>query len=1226
MKSNVKLALLAVCTFAGALFAQSPPYGGYTPTPSHSYLSGYGFHIQSYELKIGTTTIQSAMNTGGTASPCYDDNTASTATGNLIPGTVHTITITFGTGSYTYPMGASVWIDYNNNGSFVDSGERVCFMTTTVNQPGPGTMTFTPPAGIGGVRRLRVRANYYSVPTDPSSAQTYGETEDYLVNLGFAITTSSPLPTAAQNTAYSVTVGATNGVTPYNWQGTNYIWSGSLPPGLSATLQGSPNFGLIISGTPSTVGVYNFTLRVLDSKTPTPDNSQKDFQITVVPPPAALPFNDDFSAFTGWQLAGTWTRGPAVAYTAGSPPREEPGTDHSPSADNYILGDTIGGNYATNMGGPTYAHSPLFNCAGKTNIRLSFWRFFGVALDAPNGGAKIEISNNGGSVWNTVWASTNGTTYKDSAWTSVYYDISTWAANQAVVQIRFVIGPTGATPHTGWCIDDLKIEEPGPDLQIRAGSLTGTILTDNQAATGPLDFGQINTSTNSAPLNLYFINNGPANITFGTYTKTGAQPNDFYVNASSFLYNLPVGQYSVLTITFYRTTIGISTATINFPHNATGSGTSPWEFNVRGEAVTPNPDIQVLLGPAPGTALTHNQTVSGARDFGNQDIGAGPTAAITIIIRNSGTGQLNISTPDMGGTWWNQFIVDTTGMMSGLTAGQSTTFTIAFDPTSVGLKDAYARIAHTDTGQPSPFYVPVQGTGTTSSVPDMVVREGSTTGPTIAHNATASGGRAFGNQLVAGGPTPALILSVANPGGVALTLSTPTLGGLNPGEFILDTATFSTNLASGADTEFSIAFDPTSVGPKAAQISFTHNVAGIPSPFLINVTGSGVTVAPIIEVRETNAGGTQLTNPAPATGILNFGTRDVNAGPSAAAIIYVENTGTAPLTVGAPFFSPATTEFSLNSTGFAQTLAVGASATFEIIFDPTVAANPVTAQVRFTHNDSGAGSPFVLNLTAIATLNAPKLEVREGSFIGNLIAHDAAPVPGGSRDLGTIDVNSGNTFPLVIVIMNTGTLAMTVGMPTLGGTNSGDFTLNTSGFATNIAAGAYTQFDIVFDPTLAGIKDCTVSFTHNDPGQTTPYVVRFMGTGTDPNAVIITTPDLPGAISDAPYTVNMAAAQGTAPYVWSIYSGSLPAGVTMNASGQISGSPSGFGSSSDVTIRVQDATGATNEKTYTVVVVRDPSAGKADDGGCAVGAVGTAPALLGMIGLALFAARRRRQE
>ncbi|MBK9973779.1 MAG: choice-of-anchor D domain-containing protein [Planctomycetes bacterium] len=754
---------------AGALNA-APPQTGYADG-TYYYGTQLGMHITNFVLKRGTTTLMSNAS-GASASP-YNTFYGSVTPGNLVPGQQHSVELTIG---QSYPVNAVIWIDYDNNGAFNDTNERVA-QITTINNGATGTLTFTPPTGVGGLKRMRIRTEYYGYsPATSATVQCYyGEVEDYLVNMGFALGTGSPLPTGAVNSAYNTVITATNGTTPYNWQGNpTYLIAGSLPPGLTAAPQGSPNFGLVISGTPTTTGVYNFTVRVLDSKSPTPDQAQGDYQITVVPPPAALPFNDDFSTFTGWQLGSTWQRSVAVAYTATSPNREEPGTDHTAATtDNFILGDTIGGNYTINMSGTNWAVSPMVNCSTATTVRLSFWRFMGLALDCPNGGGTIQVTNNG-TTWTNVWQSTGGTTYKDTAWTSVYYDLTSVAAGAATVQVRFGIGPTGATLHTGWCIDDLKIEQPGPDMVVREGGPTGAIITDNQAVGGARDFGQINASTVSAPLNLYITNNGPANITFGAYTKTGAQPNDFYINTSSFVNPLPVGQSTTITITFYRTTVGISTATFNLPHNATGSGTSPFEVNLKGEAIVPNPDIEVRLGSATGPVIPHNQSPTGTpRDFGNQDINAGPSGSITIFIKNTGTGQLNISTPDTGGNWWNQFVVDSTGLQSGLTAGQSTTFTVAFDPTSVGSKDAYVRLPHTDTGQPSPYYIPVLGNGTTSTVAGMTVSEGTAPGAPFTHNAAAAGLRDFGNQLVAGGATPAITINILSSGGVALNVACP---------------------------------------------------------------------------------------------------------------------------------------------------------------------------------------------------------------------------------------------------------------------------------------------------------------------------------------------------------------------------------------------------------------------------------------------------------------------
>ena len=78
------------------------------------------------------------------------------------------------------------------------------------------------------------------------------------------ITTTS-LPNAKRNKAYSRTLQATGGVSPYAWS----LASGSLPPGL--TLNASTG---VISGTPTTLGAWSFTARAQDSQSPAAADTQ----------------------------------------------------------------------------------------------------------------------------------------------------------------------------------------------------------------------------------------------------------------------------------------------------------------------------------------------------------------------------------------------------------------------------------------------------------------------------------------------------------------------------------------------------------------------------------------------------------------------------------------------------------------------------------------------------------------------------------------------------------------------------------------------------------------------------------------------------------------------------------------------------------------------------------------------------------------------------------------
>jgi hypothetical protein len=67
------------------------------------------------------------------------------------------------------------------------------------------------------------------------------------------ITTSS-MPDATNGVFYTATLTAIGGVAPYLWS----LLSGTLPPGLSLSSAG------VISGTPTTSGIYNFAVQVTD--------------------------------------------------------------------------------------------------------------------------------------------------------------------------------------------------------------------------------------------------------------------------------------------------------------------------------------------------------------------------------------------------------------------------------------------------------------------------------------------------------------------------------------------------------------------------------------------------------------------------------------------------------------------------------------------------------------------------------------------------------------------------------------------------------------------------------------------------------------------------------------------------------------------------------------------------------------------------------------------------
>jgi Zn-dependent metalloprotease/chitodextrinase len=149
-------------------------YGGTTPTPSASYCESKGSDF-SYEwiasVEIGSFTKTSA----GTA---YSDYTSSVIDVNA--GDTYNVTLTPGFASSTYNEYWKIWIDYNNDTVF-DASELAYDAGALSKVAVNGTITI--PTGISGIRRMRVSMKY-NAAQDACETFSYGEVEDYHVNIG----------------------------------------------------------------------------------------------------------------------------------------------------------------------------------------------------------------------------------------------------------------------------------------------------------------------------------------------------------------------------------------------------------------------------------------------------------------------------------------------------------------------------------------------------------------------------------------------------------------------------------------------------------------------------------------------------------------------------------------------------------------------------------------------------------------------------------------------------------------------------------------------------------------------------------------------------------------------------------------------------------------------------------------------------------------------------------
>ena len=144
---------------------------------SVTYCASQGTSVASE--KIGKVVFGTINNTT-TAGTGYENYTAIST--NATKGTAYTITITPSWTSTKRKEGYSVWIDYNGDGDFADTGEKVWSRTASTTTPVSGTFTI-PATAATGATRMRVSMKYNGIPT---ACETFasGQVEDYTVNIG----------------------------------------------------------------------------------------------------------------------------------------------------------------------------------------------------------------------------------------------------------------------------------------------------------------------------------------------------------------------------------------------------------------------------------------------------------------------------------------------------------------------------------------------------------------------------------------------------------------------------------------------------------------------------------------------------------------------------------------------------------------------------------------------------------------------------------------------------------------------------------------------------------------------------------------------------------------------------------------------------------------------------------------------------------------------------------
>ena len=206
---------------------------------------------------IGRVQLNTIDNTSG--AQFYSDFTSISTT--LNEGANYTVTVTPVWTGTVYPEAYAVWIDYNDDQDFDDAGELVWSQAANTNSPNSGS--FTVPSGTSGNSvRMRVSMKYNGIPTSCETF-TYGEVEDYTINLGTGGGGDTTPPSAPTNLTSS---NVTDTTADLSW---NASTDNVGVTGYEVFMDGS-SIGTVTTTSATVTGLtsqtsYAFTVRAFDA-------------------------------------------------------------------------------------------------------------------------------------------------------------------------------------------------------------------------------------------------------------------------------------------------------------------------------------------------------------------------------------------------------------------------------------------------------------------------------------------------------------------------------------------------------------------------------------------------------------------------------------------------------------------------------------------------------------------------------------------------------------------------------------------------------------------------------------------------------------------------------------------------------------------------------------------------------------------------------------------------
>jgi len=297
-------------------------------------------------------------------------------------------------------------------------------------------------------------------------------------------------------------------------------------------------------------------------------------------------------------------------------------------------------------------------------------------------------------------------------------------------------------------------------------------------------------------------NSGSASVTVSQAHVSGS---GLSVGGLSLPLTLTPGQKTAFSVVFAPASRGNITGSVSLVSNAMNS---PTTIALSGTGVQP---LQPQLSVVPPSA-----------SFGDVAVGTRNSQTITLI--NSGTGNVTISQATPSG---NGFSMTGLSVPLTLSAGQRTSFNVAFAPTGAG--SVTGSLSLVSDAPNSPSTIALSGAGVTST---FLL----TASPTSL---------SFGN-VTAGSKSAPQTVTLTNSGNSSVSISQINVSGSG---FSASGLTAPLTLAAGQTASFSVVFASTTAGAATGNVSLVSNATNSPT---IALSASGVQPIPLARTLSWN--------------------------------------------------------------------------------------------------------------------------------------------------------------------------------------------------------------------------------------------------------------------------------------------------------------------------------------------------------------------------------------